>query len=309
MEVSPPIQPEPSQPEVLETFEPEPKQEKIEDTTETIEDIPTVEDSIEPPPCEEVPAVEPDLREEITISEPVPIPPLPEEILPLAALTEEEVAEEPVEGEASPKQAGEEAEALPAQWTTALEMNYPEERLGLDVDDWEGRYDHACLLIAQNRLLSPEAIFLKMVKEPSEQETLFGKVVPDCGEKQKIEFDLCCLSVGEHPMGMSLENTRREGEAIEFGFYLDKDSSTPRFRILDRAYPCEIPQWNRIRIEIDAPKGMLWIEWEGHPPIEYESGPGTVFPIDLVTLRAPAPAEGTLLLRNLKILRACPVFP
>jgi hypothetical protein len=104
-------------------------------------------------------------------------------------------------------------------------------------------------------------------------------------------------------MGLSLENHAREGEALEFGFYLDKGSSIPQFRILDPPYPCEIPQWNRIRIEIDAPEGTLRIEWEGHPPIEYDSGPGTVFPIALLTLRAPAPAEGTLLLRNLRILK------
>lgn len=304
LEIPLPVEPEPSQPEILEPIETEPEQLEITDTTETIEEIPITEDSIEPPVREEVSTPEPSIEEERPVPEPAPVSPPPEEIISLAALTEEEVAKETVVGEAPPERAIDEAEALPAPWTTALEMAYPEESLGLDADDWEGRYEHACLLIAQNRLLSPEAIFLKMVKEPSEQETLFGKVVADSGEKQKIEFDLCCLSVGEHPMGMSLENTRREGEALEFGFYLDPETSAPRFRILDQAYPCEIPQWNHIRLEIDAPEGTLRIEWEGHPPIEYDSGPGTVFPIDLVTLRAPGPAEGTLLLRNLRILRA-----
>jgi len=303
LEIPTPIEPEPSQPEILEPIEAEPEQLEITDTSETIEEIPMVGDFIEPPTSEELTTPEASIGEERSIPEPAPVSFPPEEIMPLAPLVEEEVAEESVKGEAPPERAIEEAEVLPAPWTTALEMAYPEERLGLDADDWEGRYEHACLLIAQNRLLSPEAIFLKMVKEPSEQEALFGKVVADSGERQKIEFDLCCLSVGEHPMGMSLENTRREGEALEFGFYLDPETSAPRFRILDRAYPCEIPQWNRIRLEIDAPEGTLRIEWEGHPPIEYDSGPGTVFPIDLVTLRAPAPAEGTLLLRNLKILR------
>jgi hypothetical protein len=219
---------------------------------------------------------------------------------PVSGDTEKETTEEsPVEKEEPPV----EMPAAEIQSSGHYQQNFDAMEIGTQPEQWQGDYESASLVISQNRMIAGEGHFLKMVKENSEESVLYSSDLPPAGSHPSFVLDLCCLEVNQEPVGLHLENTEHQDTSIDISF---RASASPGEILLEaggHSYSYSSGDWLQFRIDVDLKKSSfsLWLD-EGLV-FEHESLSSAIDSFDRITLSATPGSTGTLLLKQMKIIR------
>ena len=267
--IEPPIQPVVQQePEVEETS-----------TKHVSPFAPKAENNDEP-----VQEVEPEVKPEA--APPVPEPPQEIPKKPAHLLTEDEMKEFLDKQKAS--------QVIFEQEFNALQVQQKPE-------NWKGEYEKASLTISENPLISPGRKYLKFNKEICNEEVLFCMLIPDTGRKPVFEFELCCMGVGEDPLGLYLESVDSEEISLGTQFQTDSTSQQIHVRMGDHSQPYASGEWWLFRYELDLEKGTYNGYKDDKQIVEEAPLPSSVLAFDLISLKAHAEAEGSLLMRKLTV--------
>jgi len=231
------------------------------------------------------------------------------------AAFEETIAERQAALEAKPEPEGEPPKApappekpparAPAKPSGALEIkfeqSYNQLQVGDEVDSWKGGYESASLTVSQNRLIAGANHYLKFVKEPCAEETLYCMLIPEAGPRPVFEFELCCLGVNEHPIGLYLESVDNEAVSVPMTFHTDPETQQVRFTLEEQTLEYAPGDWKHIRCEIDLEGNRYSVRVDGKEVLTDAALAGSVKNFDMISLKAQPETEGTLLLNNLKV--------
>jgi len=262
----------------------------------------------EPAPESETPPEPPVAKQEPPAVEPAPAVSEPERVSEPETVSESEpVAPEAPEPESAPAEpSAEEPEEVAVESPgpiVVFEQAFNEYESGDRVENWKGEYEVATLTVSQNRLIAGEEHYLKFVKEPCAEEVLYCALVPESGRKPTFEFDLCCLGVNEYPIGLHLESVENESLSLAVDFKTDSETQEIQLSVGEKSLPYASGDWRHVRFEIDLDARTFNVQIDGETAVSDESLPGETNSIDLVSLKAAAETEGTLLMNHLKVVQ------
>ncbi len=182
-----------------------------------------------------------------------------------------------------------------------FEQSYDQLQIGDEVETWKGDYESASLTVSQNRLIAGVHHYLKFVKEPCAEETLYCMLIPEAGRRPVFEFELCCLGVNEHSIALHLESVDNESVSIAMAFHTDPGSQEILFTVDKQSLEYASGVWRRLRCEFDLENNQYTVQVDGTAVITEASLSAPVKNIDMVSMKAQPEAEGTLLFNNFKI--------
>lgn len=186
---------------------------------------------------------------------------------------------------------------------TVFVQRFEPDMAGKQPADWMGQYEDSTLEVYPE----PEDLggkpCLRLIKKKSEERTLYSMMLPESNPRATFEFEVCCESVNEHPMGLYLESVDDEELSIPVIFQKEADQEEHQATVGSSVFNCQPADWYQVRVEADFESGYYSVFFNKQPLEQQVSLGPNVKNLDVLSLSADGPAEGTFLISRIRVSR------